>query len=89
MDIPSISCSAPGSVLQATQMVRSQVPQAGPRRSELKVLRSKLLQWLRTSPLHISIFSCDIKIFDGKVERPQLLFLLSICWEFYEDNNEN
>ncbi|WZZ36283.1 hypothetical protein YC2023_019684 [Brassica napus] len=36
MDIPTISCSAPSRVLQATEMVRSQVPQTGSRRGELK-----------------------------------------------------
>ncbi|WZZ11965.1 hypothetical protein YC2023_105054 [Brassica napus] len=36
MDIPTISRSAPSSVLQATEMVGPQVPQAGSRRGELK-----------------------------------------------------
>ena len=32
VDIPTISCSAPSSVLQATEMVGSQVQEAGSRR---------------------------------------------------------
>lgn len=89
MDIPTVSRSAPSSILQATEMVSSQVPQAGSRRSQLK-----RLQWLHTAVFstmdvkkekglslgnNLSPFLCVIKIFDGtsshlKVKRPHLSF---------------
>lgn len=71
MDIPTVSRSAPSRVLQATEMVGSQVPQAGSGRGELK---GRAFLWVISVS---SIFLCVIKVFDGnsshpKVERPHL-----------------
>ncbi|KAG5411779.1 hypothetical protein IGI04_008098, partial [Brassica rapa subsp. trilocularis] len=83
VDIPTIPCSAPSSLLQATEMVRSQVPQAGPRRGELK---HRLVSFcsgyaqLLFSATYLHFFMCHKNLRDGKVARPQLLFLLSISF---------
>lgn len=90
VDIPTIPCSAPSSLLQATEMVRSQVPQAGPRRGELK---HRLVSFcsgyaqLLFSATYLHFFMCHKNLRDGKVAKTSASFPFEYL--FYEDNNEN